>query len=518
MDLYLLITHLVSSHLEIHAESDFSVELFGCKQITSKQEVFLPHIIYFGYSSQIPEKLPDDTLVNIICFDDTGLLSSFTGYSNINIILIKDNAIVEQIFERLQQLFLEDQQIISDMKLLLDALFSDMGIQYIADVASSLLGNPLCIADASYKYIAQSNMHQVKDPSWEEETNLGYILDRNVQVIKKSRLDEKVRNTNYPYYLETQDKKGILITLVKIHHIEVAHIAVFENNKKFTQNDYKLLYNMGKIVSQELQKNNLYTENRGLVFANLLADMLDNKVTNIKNIHQRFQTLGYSLKENLYVLTVNPSGYKSPKNQLNIIAEHLQRILPGSIYVIYRDAIVLLISRSKDSYLSPLEYQELREYLLQTNQVAGISRCFTDIWEIRRFYKQSVKAAELGTKVNGGNGVYCYDAYACYHMIELCSEQENLWNFCSPFVLKLMTYDRENRTFFLETLYHYLKNMKNPTKTSEELHIHRNTLFYRIDKIKTILGITLEDGYVAAEILFSVKMLFYIGENTGIPL
>ncbi|RCX16045.1 PucR-like helix-turn-helix protein [Anaerobacterium chartisolvens] len=516
MDLHLLITRLGDMQFEIRVESDFAVELLGYKMLSKGQQVFLPHIIYYGYASQLPEVLPDDTVINIISYCDVEIRSDFFTKNNLNLILIKKDFDAELIFEKLQQLFIEDQQIISDMKLLLDALFSEMGLQYITDVASAIFENPVFIVDTSFKYIAKSKMVLTNDPDLQEELNLGYILDKNVQSIKKSRLDEKVRKNNYPFYLSNKATgKGMLIVAVSIHQIEVAHIALYELNRKFSENDYKLLYNLGNIVSQELQKNELYKENKGLVYSNLLADMLENKVGNIKDIHQRFRVLGYTLKENLYVLATSPKGYKSSKARHNI-AEQLIRLLPGSIYVIYRDTIVLLLSRPKNTHITEYEFQELEAYLSNINQIAGLSICFSDIWEIQRYYKQALKASELGVKLNDSKYIFKYENYSIFHMIELCGEHENLWNFCCPTVRVLLEYDKKNDTVLLKTLYHYLKNLKNPTKTSAELHIHKNTLFYRVDKIKNIIGSNLENGDELAEILISVKILFYLGESADL--
>ncbi len=56
------------------------------------------------------------------------------------------------------------------------------------------------------------------------------------------------------------------------------------------------------------------------------------------------------------------------------------------------------------------------------------------------------------------------------------------------------TEDRENESELYNTLHIYLQNEKNAAKTAQVLFIHRSTLFYRLDKIKKLLELNLENS------------------------
>ena len=57
-----------------------------------------------------------------------------------------------------------------------------------------------------------------------------------------------------------------------------------------------------------------------------------------------------------------------------------------------------------------------------------------------------------------------------------------------------MRYDKQNATNMVETLDCYFACNCNVSETAKALFIHRNTLIYRIDKIKSILGRDLKDS------------------------
>ena len=61
-------------------------------------------------------------------------------------------------------------------------------------------------------------------------------------------------------------------------------------------------------------------------------------------------------------------------------------------------------------------------------------------------------------------------------------------------IRSLVEYDKQNATNMVETLDCYFACNCNVSETAKALFIHRNTLIYRIAKIKSILGRDLKDS------------------------
>ena len=66
-------------------------------------------------------------------------------------------------------------------------------------------------------------------------------------------------------------------------------------------------------------------------------------------------------------------------------------------------------------------------------------------------------------------------------------------NFLHPAIPVLAAYDRKHGTDLLTTLRVYVKHLGKSSSTVKELHIHRNSLPYRLGKIQQITGYSLED-------------------------
>ena len=103
--------------------------------------------------------------------------------------------------------------------------------------------------------------------------------------------------------------------------------------------------------------------------------------------------------------------------------------------------------------------------------------------------------------------------YILQHMLAICSENYSLQSFCNSALLKLMHYDKQNGTNFNWTLFHYVMKFRNPSELSAVLKIHRNTLYYRLEKIEEILGIDLQN----MDTVYSLYLSYKILECSGVP-
>ena len=76
----------------------------------------------------------------------------------------------------------------------------------------------------------------------------------------------------------------------------------------------------------------------------------------------------------------------------------------------------------------------------------------------------------------------------------------------------LLQHDSKNNSELLETLRQYLYCNGNLVKTSQALFIHRNTLLYRLNQIRDLLGRDIDDALVRLELLSSIVAKDYLGE------
>ena len=78
---------------------------------------------------------------------------------------------------------------------------------------------------------------------------------------------------------------------------------------------------------------------------------------------------------------------------------------------------------------------------------------------------------------------------------------------CLGGLQELIDYDQKNETELYKTLKAYLRNERNAVHTAKELFIHRSTLFYRLDRIKELIHIDLDDPSTRLYVNISYRIL-----------
>jgi purine catabolism regulator len=134
-------------------------------------------------------------------------------------------------------------------------------------------------------------------------------------------------------------------------------------------------------------------------------------------------------------------------------------------------------------------------------------------------WKQSVSdALQLVTLPLGGSEQpLTYDAIGVYQLLLPIAAQVDTKVFYRHQLTALLLYDREQNGELMHTLITYFDCSGSLARTSEALHVHRNTLLYRLNRISQILSIDLEDPEARLCLWLAVKLhhLYRAETSTG---
>jgi purine catabolism regulator len=111
-----------------------------------------------------------------------------------------------------------------------------------------------------------------------------------------------------------------------------------------------------------------------------------------------------------------------------------------------------------------------------------------------RSLREAEQALLLGRQLLDPERVLDFGDLGVYRLLALLRESPELWEFYRATLAPLADYDRLQDAELLKTLDAFFANLGNLTRTAEALHVHRNTLLYRLGRIKDISGLNLEDA------------------------
>lgn len=123
---------------------------------------------------------------------------------------------------------------------------------------------------------------------------------------------------------------------------------------------------------------------------------------------------------------------------------------------------------------------------------AGIGRARDSLDGLRDSYREARQAMTMARRLADPNPLY-FGELNVYRLLFLLEHSPELAAFCNETIGALIEYDRAQHTELVETLSAYFAHKGNLSATAEALFVHRNTLLYRMERIREISGLDLDN-------------------------
>ena len=116
---------------------------------------------------------------------------------------------------------------------------------------------------------------------------------------------------------------------------------------------------------------------------------------------------------------------------------------------------------------------------------AGFSTANFPLLKMNIAYRQAVTAARYGMMLNPETGIYFYSHYYIYEMLDDYKKRYALEDM-SVQKLALLSDPAEDRYDNLALLRNYLLTERSISSTAKIMHMHRNSVIYRLNKIQEL--------------------------------
>lgn len=510
MEIHKILEKLTEFDIETIAETGMPAYIQTHKMIKPGQKSFYSACIYAGYISELPKKLESDHISNLICIEDIPLDPAFIKSGEMNFYLIHNSSVNQfDVLNKIADIMIDEAIVTSAMRRILDELYTNTGLQPLVNVASEVFENPVFVNDTAFKILAMSQNCTFPNKTLEDEKKLGYIHADNVSAMYRDRIFGSYESSNKILYSERKDKdERWIFKAVKLHDVVIAHIAIVDNNRPFRDLDYELLERFSNVVAIEMEKNEFYKDNKGVMYSYLLGDILSGKLQNKKALEQRTKFLNWKMYRWFQLAVITDRRQELFDDKVQFIGREIRNIIPDCRWTYYQKSMVLFLSRPYESMVSENESREFERFVKENDLVVGVSVAFENLGRAYHYYVQALRTVDAADE-NGKSGVFRFDEMIPDCIAILLSKRYDLRDFCPSAIEKLQKYDAENNTNMLETLDKYLLYVNEPLKAASSLNIHRNTLLYRINKIKELSETDLSNGDQRLKIQLYLKFMKY---------
>jgi len=244
----------------------------------------------------------------------------------------------------------------------------------------------------------------------------------------------------------------------------------------------------------------------------LLCKLIEDTTATIDTMRAWLESLSLPVDSTYSVYKVVLNNPTSTKRTLAL--SQLRRNMPYSEVFIYNDAICAINRRerrfldqeSHDSYI-----KSVRDFLQMHDAYCGVSPRFNSLSKIALAYFRASAALDIGRAMAPEDRILHYDRFYTYHLLALASKDAELIDLCAPALQQIMESDQGTHMDNISLLRIYLSCDRNITQTAKAMHLHRNSVIYRVTRIQEIIApMDLENPDDRLHLLNSFKILDYL--------
>ncbi len=502
------IQHLFASFSTQLINSDGIHCLTGWTKLTDEPRPFTEHLLYVcEYSEKLDLSLFTEN-IHVLCIvkdgtDFTAVAEKFP--SDLSLLLI-ENPHSTPIYSELQRYFNMQCGIGMFSQTLLDFLASGDDLQPVIEYAFSIFRNPVFLFDPNYNLIAATWEAIEKLNIHDQVVFTKRLGDQDFEMVnRQNNIHNKVRKSEIPIKAYNEflgyEQMYCAINTQK----DLGHIVVSAVNKPFDPIDTEFMLMLKKFVGLQLKKDSFIRTSRGFNYEYFLKELLEKKIAIDSTNTSQMQYVNKEFTGNMYCMVV-----ETARSAFTVNTTHMRNVVesrfPNSKTIIYNSQIIAILS-IKTNHLIPSEYLTAAKNICQENGLyAGLSNCFQNIMKFEEYYKQALRAIELGICEINEPGLFWYKDYYLEHVKNIFTQKESSETFCHPKMKFLMDYDREYNSELAYTLYMYLIHERNLTAAAEAMNLHRTSLVYRFKKIQALLGEYFDDYKDRMYLILSYEM------------
>jgi sugar diacid utilization regulator len=163
------------------------------------------------------------------------------------------------------------------------------------------------------------------------------------------------------------------------------------------------------------------------------------------------------------------------------------------------DELVAIVPASEDGRLAPKELGRAAIIHAGTlfsgwSLTVGIGGPCAQPAEVAASYAQARRAVEAAQRFGRRGQVVAFEDLGLYRLLFQVANPAELNGFVEQVLGELLAYDARHQGDLVLTLAAFLRNNASPQATARELAVHVNTVSYRLQRIRTVSGLNLDES------------------------
>ena len=453
------------------------------------------------------ENLSDQNLM-IVEHADHPIPPELFSVNNLNMVIVKDPTEAEAIKDDILVLFDEQSKISNFAYSLMDVCCYTSNIQKVLDTGYSFLNNPLLLVDTSLCLVASAGAYSGID----DET-LSYCLQNNrlPESFLKDMVNETVQRSDPDFpdvlLLEGNDGTGSGSPIYSVRVTRdgqlLGYLKLFEYNHPMTAMEKNCLIILAGFLALSLVDSLPRLPNVKVQIEDFMTNIFSKELSSAEAIENRAALYHLNTGKPMKVLSIEYDRMTTSIDQLYFFKRQFQSLFNTSMVTFYNQMIVVIAN--EDALEGNLD--EFTGILKGHHMTAGVSMKFSAFADLYKYYSQSLACLEMKKYFSLQDAIIDYSEWNLVHMFLNFQDYCSLEELIPEDVRILQEIDHAKGSDLTGTLFSFVHNRQDITNSAAEMHLHYNTMKYRINRIQELTGISFDDPHVMYRIIIAEKVM-----------
>jgi DNA-binding PucR family transcriptional regulator len=322
--------------------------------------------------------------------------------------------------------------------------------------------------------------------------------------------------------------EGLVVPVVLDEEV-AGHLWALDPRAPFGPPQRQALSNAAAVVALALLKERTAQEVEWRLSRDFFDDLFDADVQSAETLHARARQLGADLSRPQTVLVIR----RDPLEQSGVVHEdraaYAQRSLlslvqrtgaawGGATLTATRSDHVVVLWDDADSKRSALDFaehlrREIQAYASGWTATISVGPRCGDVREYGDAYRLTCGVLDLVQQSDRRDRVVSLDSIGAYGLLLQVKRPQELQSFAESILGTVHEYDRRHQTRLGDTLHSFMSNRCNVSVTAKALHVHPNTVAYRLRRIEELLDVDLSDPQAMLHLQLALMIKGVLGDQ-----
>ena len=328
-----------------------------------------------------------------------------------------------------------------------------------------------------------------------------------------------------------------IVAPIQIHHEVVGYLAFIGDDGAFDSLERIMLGQVVPILALEFAREKERSAVESRYSYEALMDVLQGNYQQPEEMLARARLLGYDLTspQIVAIFEISPASVHDRSNGFQAqwgrrVRDELLRDWPTSWILVETTKVTAILPLAFGEFEAAPATKEGKNYREDTLMLArlervqsrlqqtqshnsitpaysiGLGRAVQFLVDIPQSFREAQQALEIGRRLFGENKLHSFSHLGIYRLLFHLEGQSELDEFYTEILGPILQADTRGDGTLIETLEIFFRCNGNLSETARSMHLHRNSLLYRLGRVEELLGRSLEDAELRLSLQIALKI------------